>query len=161
MKQPKNVIFYGIEMPRRTCELVQQMIPVLVSWAQQGKSPQYYSTLSEAIGHRTAEIALQLDYIGAVFRKLRQDYKERNIPTLNALIISKTANRPSDGLGSVIDGYDKLSLREKFKKANELNEEAYAYQDWPWVLKTLGLTPYTGVPQAVVSIPKELEQDDL
>lgn len=150
MKQPRNVNYFGVEMPRRSCELVQQMIPVLISWAQEGRSPQYYSTLSRAIGHKTSEIAYQLDIIGKIFKELRSEYKEKNIPTLNALIISKGNNRPSDGLGTVIEGFDKLSETEKRKKAKKLNEEAYAYQNWDWVLEVLGLLPYNGESKEII-----------
>lgn len=125
----------------RSYELAKQMIPVLISWAQEKRSPQYYSTLSKAIGHGTPRIGDQLGYIADIFKELSEKSK-KEIPLLNALVISKQSKRPSDGLGAVMEGYDEWDEGKQILEAQKANDKAYAYKDWPWVLKALGLLPY-------------------
>ncbi len=131
---PKNL--------KRSYELARQMIPVLVSWAQEKRSPQYYGTLSSVIGHNTARIGTQLGVIGQIFKRLSEESKE-NVPLLNALVINQQSKRPSDGLGIVIEGYDQLDEEEQIEEAKRRNNQAYAYKNWPWVLNALGLLPFT------------------
>lgn len=127
----------------RSYHLAKQMIPVLVSWAQEKRSPQYYGTLSKAIGHGTARIGRQLGVIAKVIRDLNSA-SHKDVPLLNALVINQNSKRPGDGLGDVIDGYYEWDEKKKNQEAHNLNAKAYAYKDWPWVLKALGLMPYTG-----------------
>lgn len=54
----------------RSYQLAKQMLPVLISWAQEKRSPQYYGTLSKAIGHNTARIGRQLGVIAKIIRDL-------------------------------------------------------------------------------------------
>ena len=125
----------------RSYEPAKQMIPVLISWAQEKRSPQYYSTLSKAIGHGTPRIGDQLGIIANIFDELgRQSNKD--IPLLNALVVNKQSKRPSDGLRAVMDGYDEWDERTKIQEAQKANDKAYAFKDWPWVLEDLGLMPY-------------------
>ena len=138
---------YSIDNPpkgyERSYHLAEQMIPVLVSWAQEKRSPQYYGTLSKAIGHGTARIGRQLGVIAKVIRDLNSA-SHKDVPLLNALVINQNSKRPGDGLGDVIDGYYEWDEKKKNQEAHNLNAKAYAYKDWPWVLKALGLMPYTG-----------------
>ena len=127
----------------RSYHLAKQMIPVLVSWAQEKRSPQYYGTLSKAIGHGTARIGRQLGVIAKVIRDLNSA-SHKDVPLLNALVINQNSKRPGDGLGDVIDGYYEWDEKKKNQEAHNLNAKAYAYKDWPWVLKALGLMPFTG-----------------
>ena len=127
----------------RSYELARQMIPVLISWAQDNKSPQYYSTLSKTIGHNTSRIGYQLGIIGEIFDKLRNE-SGKDIPILNALVINKGSKRPSDGLGAVMGGYDQWDEEKQKLEAQKANDKAYAYKDWSWVLNALGLLPFTG-----------------
>ena len=119
----------------RSYELAKQMIPVLISWAQEKRSPQYYGTLSKAIGHGTARIGGQLGVIGRIFKQLREESGE-SVPYLNALIINQESKRPSDGLDEVMEGYKKLSDKKKMEFAINANKKAYAYDNWPWVLRS-------------------------
>ena len=135
----------------RSYQLAKQMIPVLISWAQEQCSPQYYSTLSRAIGHRTSKIGYQLGIIGDIFAQLEKESGEK-VPILNALVINKGSKRPSDGLGAVMDGYDEWDEKKKRQEAENANKKAYSYKNWPWVLKALGLMPYNG--SSEVSIRK-------
>lgn len=130
----------------RSYELAEQMIPVLISWAQEKRSPQFYGTLSKTIGHNTARISRQLGAIGNIIKRLRKDSGMDDIPLLNALVISQEIQRPSDGLDDVVEGYKSLSEEEKRIKADALNKDAYNYDKWPWVLKALGLMPYQDNP---------------
>ena len=126
------------ESVARTYELARQMIPVLISWAQEKRSPQYYGTLSKAIGFGTARISKPLGVIGRIFKQLREESGE-NVPYLNALIINQETKRPSDGLDEVMVGYEKLSEDKKREFALKANKKAYEYDKWPWVLSALGL----------------------
>ena len=127
----------------RSYELAKQMIPVLISWAQENRSPQYYGTLSKSIGHSTPRIGKQLGIIASIFHDL-EIAANKEVPLLNALVINQNSKRPSDGLGDVIDGYDEWDEKRKINEAKKRNNKAYAYKDWPWVLKALGLMPYNG-----------------
>lgn len=91
------------------------MIPVLISWAQEQRSPQYYGTLSKAIGHGTARIGKQLYVVDKVLSTLSDD-AHKDVPLLNALLINKGSRRPSDGLDAVLDGYKDWD--EKMKRLN-------------------------------------------
>ncbi|MBR1917622.1 MAG: hypothetical protein IJ832_07255 [Bacteroidaceae bacterium] len=127
----------------RSYELARQMLPVLISWAQEHRSPQYYSTLAKTIGHKTPRIGFQLGIVADIINQLNKESGEK-VPYLNALVISKSSKRPSDGLGDVIDEYYSLSEEKKFDFAYKINQEAYEYKKWPWVLKSLGLLPFNG-----------------
>jgi len=127
----------------RSYELARQMIPVLISWAQEHRSPQYYSTLTKTIGHNTPRISRQLGVIGDIINQLNKESGEK-VPYLNALVISKSSKRPSDGLGDVMEEYNSLSEEEKYDFAFKKNQEAYEYKKWPWVLNALGLLPFNG-----------------
>ena len=138
-----------INKPGRSYELARQMIPVLIAWAQEHRSPQYYSTLSKAIGHNTARIGYQLGVIGEIFDNLKKESGE-NVPLLNALVINKGSKRPSDGLGAVLDGYDEWDEKKQMQEAENANNKAYAYTNWPWVLKALELMPYNAENEDVI-----------
>ena len=99
--------------------------------------------MSKAIGHGTARIGRQLGVIAKVIRDLNSA-SHKDVPLLNALVINQNSKRPGDGLGDVIDGYYEWDEKKKNQEAHNLNAKAYAYKDWPWVLKALGLMPYTG-----------------
>lgn len=153
MNNKEKSYSYIIDNPpkgyERSYQLARQMIPVLISWAQEKRSPQYYGTLSKAIGHNTARIGRQLGRIADIFSELSKA-SNKEVPLLNALVINKQSKRPSDGLGDVIDGYDEWDESEKVLYAQKVNEKAYAYKDWPWVLNALGLMPYNGSNEASI-----------
>lgn len=148
-KEENNLKTYShiIDNPPKGCErsyeLARQMLPVLISWAQEHRSPQYYSTLAKTIGHKTSRIGFQLGRVADIINQLNKESGEK-VPYLNALVISKSSKRPSDGLGDVIDEYYSLSEDKKFDFAYIINQEAYEYKKWPWVLKALGLLPFNG-----------------
>ncbi len=135
-----SFIIDEICIPKKSNELVRQMIPILIAWAQEQKSPQYYSTLSKAIGHSTHRIGYQLGLLGDVFKKL-SELSHKDIPILNALVINKGSKRPGDGLRVVMKEYDTKDLYKKEYIAEYANKKAYNYKDWPWVLESLGLMP--------------------
>ena len=124
MKRKVSDYSHLINQPSRSYELARQMIPVLISWAQEKRSPQYYSTLSKAIGHTTARIGRQLGVIGRIFVDLKKESGE-NVPILNALVINKKSKRPSDGLAEFVEGYDKLGEKKKKQVAERSNDNAY------------------------------------
>ena len=133
----------------RSYELARQMLPVLISWAQEHRSPQYYSTLAKTIGHKTPRIGFQLGRVADIINQLNKESGEK-VPYLNALVVSKSSKRPSDGLGDVIDEYYSISEEKKFDFAYKINQEAYEYKKWPWVLKSLGLLPFNGKTEEAV-----------
>ena len=133
----------------RSYELARQMLPVIISWAQEHRSPQYYSTLAKTIGHKTPRIGFQLGRVADIINQLNKESGEK-VPYLNALVVSKSSKRPSDGLGDVIDEYYSLSEEKKIDFAYKINQEAYEYKKWPWVLKSLGLLPFNGKTEEAV-----------
>ena len=136
---PKYV--HLIDRPGRSYELARQMIPVLISWPQDRKSPQYYSTLSKAIGHKTARIGHQLIIIGEILNSLSIE-SGKSVPLLNALVVNKSSKRASEGLSEFIKGYQDWSVERQQKEMDKMNELAYSYKNWQWVLDVLGLMPY-------------------
>lgn len=121
---------YIIENPpkgqERSYQLAKQMIPVLISWAQEKRSPQYYGTLSKAIGHGRARIGTQLYVVAKVLSTLSED-AHKDVPLLNALLINKGSKRPNDGLGAVMDGYDGWDEKKKRQEAENANKSKASY----------------------------------
>ena len=122
-------------------EWAMKMIPVLIHWAQYSwETPHYYSDLSNAIGHKTNWIGGPLGCIQDIIDELAKEH-QRNIPTLNSLVISKSSKLPSNGFSYVIPGYNNISEDEQVSQAAQLRLLAHQY-DWDWVLKALNLEPY-------------------
>lgn len=114
-----------------------KMIPVLVHWAQYSwEAPHYYSDLSNAVGHKTSQIGGILGWIHDIITNLANNHGV-TIPTLNALVISKSSQKPSDGLSYVNESYKDISEED----AAKLRSNAHQY-DWSWVLNELNLAPY-------------------
>ncbi len=140
----------------RTDELVKKMIPVLVRWAQASwDSPHYYSDLQKAIGATSPRLGHQLGCLSDVMEDVanKLDYP---IPTLNALVINKGDQLPSEGFDYVDKSYSALSLDGKRAYAKAKNKEAHDF-DWTPVLNYLGLKPSTIItPTEVDSIRKNI-----
>ena len=122
-------------------ELVKKIIPILIRWAKQGLTNMTYQHLMNELGKPIfSGIGKQLEYVDDVFRRLREETDEE-IPTLNALVKSKSTGLPSPGFSYVYTSYDDMSDSEKKIFVLGLNKEAIEYQQWDWVLSALGLTP--------------------
>lgn len=126
----------------RSRELVRQIIPILIRWAKQGLTTKTYDDLIKELGYNSSfsGIGRQLGYIDDVFNKLGELTHEM-IPTLNALVKSKTTHLPSPGFSYVYTTYDEMSNDEKHIFVTGLNEKAIEYEHWDWVLSALSLTP--------------------
>ena len=124
-------------------ELVKKIIPILIRWAKQGLTTQTYDDLTKELGYdRFSGIGKQLGYIDDVFKRFEELTQEK-IPTLNALIKSKSTMLPSPGFSYVYTSYDDMTEDEKKIFVIGLNKEAIEYEHWDWVLSTLGLTAST------------------
>lgn len=122
-------------------ELVKKIIPILIRWAKQGLTNMTYQHLLNELGKPTfSGIGKQLGYVDDVFRRLREETGEE-IPTLNALVKSKSSGLPSPGFSYVYTSYDEMSNSEKKIFVMGLNKEAIEYEHWDWVLSSLGLAP--------------------
>ncbi len=118
-----------------------KMIPVLIHWAQYSwETTHYYSDLSDAIGHKTNQIGSPLGWVHDIIKELAQKYN-REIPTLNSLVISKSSKLPSNGFSYVISNYEDITEDEQVLEAAKLRKLAHKY-DWAWVLEALNLEPY-------------------
>lgn len=116
------------------------MIPILVRWAQGSwDKPHFYSDLIAAVGHKTNQIGNVMGHIQDIIDDLNNKYN-KEIPTLNCLVVSKSTGLPSDGFDYVVKNYSKLSLESKKGEIKKLNLDAHQY-DWNWVLDELGLKP--------------------
>ena len=126
----------------RSREIVRQIIPILIRWAKQGLTTKTYDDLIKELGYDSSfsGIGRQLGYIDDVFNKLGELTHEK-IPTLNALVKSKSTHLPSPGFSYVYTTYDEMTNDEKHIFVTGLNDKAIEYEHWDWVLSSLQLTP--------------------
>lgn|SRR5574344_413621 len=145
----KNIIDSVITRPRSR-ELVRQIIPILIRWANLGLADKTYNDLNHALGFtKFSGIGNQLGNVDDVMKELANQTGKR-IPTLNALCKNSISHLPSTGFSYVYPTYDKMTEQEKLIFVTGLNQEAIQYQHWNWVLKELNLQP------AIVIADKEL-----
>lgn len=122
-------------------ELVKKIIPILIRWSKQGLTNKTYDDLTKELGYtRYSGIGFQLGYVDDVFKRFEELTGEK-IPTLNALVKSKSTGLPSPGFSYVYTSYDDMSESEKKIFVMGLNKEAIEFEQWDWVLSSLGLTP--------------------
>ena len=134
-------IITSVVHTKRSQELVAQIIPILIGWAKDKLSHKTYGDLIHTLGYtRYSGIGDQLDNVEYVMSELRKRTGE-DIPTLNALVTTPNEGIPSYGFDSVYPNYNGLTLSEKQVFAAGINEQAYNYKKWDWVLEQLGLQP--------------------
>lgn len=122
-------------------EIVRKMIPILIRWAKQGLSNKTYDDLIKELGYsKFSGVGKQLGYVDDVFVRFQEVTGEK-VPTLNALVKSKSTGLPSPGFSYVYTSYDDMMESEKKIFAMGLNKEAIEYPQWNWVLSSLGLSP--------------------
>ena len=108
-----------------------KMIPVLVRWAQTSwDRTHYYSEIGRMMGEVQTILDKHFESIGS---------KEKI--TLNALVVNKGTNLPSDGFDFVISNYSKLSPDSKRGEVMKLNRVAHEYKHWNEMLLALNLKP--------------------
>ena len=140
-KQNYGHIIDNLVPQEKSRELVRKIIPILIRWAKQGQTSRTYDDLTKELGYsRFSGIGKQLGYIDDVFKEFGEMSGEK-IPTLNALVKSKSSGLPSTGFSYVYTSYDDMSEDEKKIFVMGLNKEALEYKQWDWVLSSLGLTP--------------------
>ena len=144
MKDEKQCYGYIIDdvCPQtKSRELVRKIIPILVRWAKQGLTNKTYNDLTQELGYtKYSGIGKQLGYVEDVFEEFKKVTNEE-IPTLNALVKSKSKNLPSEGFNYVCPQYDEMSLEAKKIFVKGLDKNATEYMHWDWVLTALDLTP--------------------
>lgn len=124
----------------KTTSLVSRSIPILIRWANSGITTNTYGDLIKELGMtKFSGIGHTLGCIEDVIDKLRQETKEP-IPTLNALIRGKDG-LPSYGFEYVNEYYSKMSLQDKKRYVEGVNNETLNYKNWDAVLQALCLKP--------------------
>lgn len=122
-------------------ELVRKIIPILIRWAKQGLTNMTYDDLIKELGYvRFMGVGKQLGDVDGVLQRLCELTGE-DIPTLNALVKSKSTGLPSPGFSYVYPSYDDMPDDEKKIFVMGINKKAVEYGHWDWVLSSLGLTP--------------------
>lgn len=122
---------------------VRKIIPILIRWAKQGLSNKTYNDLIKELGLvRFSAIGKELEYVSDVIKKLGECTSEE-IPTLNALVMSEKTHIPSHGFSYISQAYKYMTDEEKKTYVMGLNEKAFHYKKWDWVLASLGLAPST------------------
>lgn len=126
---------------KKSREIVKKMIPILVRWAKQGLTTNTYGDLIKELGKkRFSGIGTQLGMVDDVFKRFEELTGEQ-IPTLNALVKSKSTMLPSPGFSYVYKSYPNMGDDEKRHLVALLNNDAINYKNWDWVLSSLGLAP--------------------
>lgn len=125
---------------KKSEEYVSKIIPILIRWAKQRLSNKIYNDLIKELGLvRFSAIGTELGYVSDVIKKLEY-YTGEEIPTLNALVNNKK-HLPSRGFSYVSKAYNYMTDDEKKTYVMGLNEKAFHYKKWDWVLSSLGLAP--------------------
>lgn len=126
---------------KKSREIVKKIIPILVRWAKQGTTNKTYDDLTKELGYkRYSGIGKQLGMVDDVFKRFKELTGEK-IPTLNALVKSKSTMLPSPGFSYVYKSYPNIEDDEKRHLVALLNDDAVHYKYWDWVLSSLGLAP--------------------
>lgn len=119
-----------------------KMIPVLVRWAQTSwDRTHYYSDLTKAIGLKTNQIGRMMGEVQTILDKYFESIGSKEKITLNALVVNKGTNLPSDGFDFVNSNYSKLSPDSKRGEVMKLNRVAHEYKHWNEMLLALNLKP--------------------
>ncbi len=138
MKDRDNIIDKVISTPRSR-ELVRQVIPILIRWAKAGKTNGTYGDIIHEIGMKSFNgIGRVLENIQIVIETLKRT-SEVQIPTLNSLVKNKLTMLPSDGFDYVCKDYSRLDIEGKRVFVEGLDNKAFKYKQWDWVLANLGL----------------------
>lgn len=131
-----------VVLQEKSRELVEKIIPILIRWAKQGVTNKTYDDLIKELGYVGGiDIGKLLGDVDDVFKRFCELTGE-NVPTLNALVKSKSTGLPSSGFSYIYPSYDDMSESEKKIFVMGINKEAIDYENWDWVLSSLGLTPY-------------------
>ena len=119
-----------------------KMIPVLVRWAQTSwDRTHYYSDLTNAIGLKTNQIGRMMGEVQTILDNYFESIGSKEKITLNALVVNKGTNLPSDGFDFVNSNYSKLSPDSKRGEVMKLNRVAHEYKHWNEMLLALNLKP--------------------
>lgn len=128
----------------KTPDLVRKIIPILVGWAKRKETDHTYGDLNRLLGYkdgRCTSIGHSLGCVKLVFKRLEEEAKLEEIPTLNALVSNSTTGIPSEGFSYVHPKYDEMDLHEKRIIVENANNEALNYDQWDYILSLLGLKP--------------------
>ena len=141
-KSDYTLLINDVVPNEKSRELVKKIIPTLIRWAKQGLTNKTYDDLNKEIGYVNgfSGIGRQLGNVDDVFKRFGELTSEE-IPTLNALVKSKSTGLPSPGFDYVYTSYNDMSDNEKKVFVMGLNQKSFQYQHWDWVLSSLGLYP--------------------
>lgn len=113
-------------------------LPYLMCYAKAKKAISY-SKLAELVGMpNPRNLGVVLAEIGYILSKV-----DRDIPTIQSIVVSKTTKLPSTGLSEFIKGYDKRTKKEKRIIFEIESQKVFKYNKWDAILRDLGLEPIT------------------
>lgn len=128
-------------------QLVRKIIPILVSWAKKKETHHTYKDLNINLGYEDglySGIGYPLGRVQDVILRLREETNEE-IPVLNALVNSKDQKLPSHGFMYIYPNYEDMDINTKHAVVSYENNRAINYNNWDWVLASLGLKPILNV----------------
>lgn len=137
---PTDNIIDSVVKTSKSRDIVRKMIPMLISWARQGRTDMTYQDMAKAADLNTWRIGHQLGLLHDVFTELEKR-TGRHIPVLNTFCKSKSTKVPSCGFSYVERNYESMTLDEQQKIITLIENDAINYPDWDWVLDQLGLLP--------------------
>lgn len=130
---------------------VRLMIPILVHWAKIGKTDGTYGNISDILGKGGSQ------WVGEALLKVQEvidtlsERSGRNIPTLNVLVKNRATHMPSDGFDAVEPKYSELNDIGKKTFVAGLEQQAFAFPYWDWVLHELDIAPYKPLTSAQIA----------
>lgn len=141
-------------------------LPLLVWCAQHGRTITYghldRELIRRGLGHHV-HAAVYGYPAGAIGSALIETEQETGliIPPLNALVVNKSSGLPGNGCDYFLDHYvrdgrnQNLTAADRKAIAEQVQEDAFNYQDWDDILNLYEMTPI------VDDIPLETEEDDI
>ena len=143
---------------RWTKVTARQALPILVWYAEHGRSITYGQLRDEVVrrklGHHVMEITYR--YVAGAIGYALVELEERSgsgelIPPLNALVINATTELPGSGFNEFLEHYaqpqggaDELSVDAKRAIVEEIHADVFAYPHWQEVLSECELDPLHG-----------------
>ena len=128
---------YKIYGDKRSHEIAQKVLPILVKHAKAGNTI-FYADLAQEAGCHHRSLNHPLGYIGETLDQLHGVWKE-SIPAINSIALDKQKGIPGAGLAFVIPGFADLSDDEKKEAAEAEQKKVFAFGKWDDVLRELNL----------------------
>ena len=128
---------YKIYGDKRSHEIAQKVLPILVKHAKAGNTI-FYLELGRESGYHHRSFNYALGYIGETLEQLRSAWKE-SIPEINTIVLDKQLGIPGPGMAEFIPEYANLSNAEKKARVEPEQKKVFAFEKWDDVLRELNL----------------------